>query len=304
MKVAATLVFVLAVVATPRERVLGLRRSTPCCWPRWPGWPACRWPLLARRLRRRGAVRRVRPVPPDRRRGPAHRGAGPVAVGAGPVGRLEHPGQGHPRRRGHHAARHHDVGPELLRGLDRLRVPRAFTAIAGFMVRYVEVITGEVRPHAHRPPVAGLRPPLAVAGPGRGRRRRARCSSGPSSGASACTWPWCPGASPASCPRRPGTRTRRASGPLASLVPAAGGRGRRDRAGWRHERRRRVHVDGLAYAYPDGRQALRGVDLDVAAGERVAVLGPNGAGKTTLVLHLNGILLTAGRRRSPSAGSR
>jgi cobalt/nickel transport system permease protein len=35
--------------------------------------------------------------------------------------------------------------PELLCGLDRLRVPRAFTAIAGFMVRYGEVIVGEVR---------------------------------------------------------------------------------------------------------------------------------------------------------------
>jgi len=34
---------------------------------------------------------------------------------------------------------------ELLYGLDRLRVPRAFTAIAGFMVRYAEVITGEAR---------------------------------------------------------------------------------------------------------------------------------------------------------------
>ena len=34
---------------------------------------------------------------------------------------------------------------ELLGGLDRLHVPRAFTAIAGFMVRYVEVITGEAR---------------------------------------------------------------------------------------------------------------------------------------------------------------
>jgi cobalt/nickel transport system permease protein len=35
--------------------------------------------------------------------------------------------------------------PELLRGLERLRLPRAFTAIAGFMVRYADVITGEVR---------------------------------------------------------------------------------------------------------------------------------------------------------------
>ena len=54
-----------------------------------------------------------------------------------------------------------------------------------------------------------------------------------------------------------------------------------------------LDVAGLAYAYPDGHQALFGVDLHVHQGERVALLGPNGAGKTTLVLHLNGIL-TAG----------
>lgn len=51
-----------------------------------------------------------------------------------------------------------------------------------------------------------------------------------------------------------------------------------------------LEVSGLAFAYPDGHQALHGVNLRVEAGERVALLGPNGAGKTTLVLHLNGIL--------------
>lgn len=51
-----------------------------------------------------------------------------------------------------------------------------------------------------------------------------------------------------------------------------------------------LEAEGLAYAYPDGTQALYGVDLTIGRGERVALLGPNGAGKTTLVLHLNGIL--------------
>ncbi len=60
-------------------------------------------------------------------------------------------------------------------------------------------------------------------------------------------------------------------------------------------------VKGLAFAYPDGHQALFGIDLRVEPGERVAVLGPNGAGKTTLVLHLNGVL-TAGAGRIEVAG--
>lgn len=60
-------------------------------------------------------------------------------------------------------------------------------------------------------------------------------------------------------------------------------------------------VRGLAYAYPDGRQALYGVNLRIDRGERVALLGPNGAGKTTLALHLNGIL-TAGAGSVSVAG--
>lgn len=57
-----------------------------------------------------------------------------------------------------------------------------------------------------------------------------------------------------------------------------------------------VQFKGVEFTYPDGSRALKGIDLTVHVGERVAVLGPNGSGKTTFVLHMNGIL-------RPSAGS-
>jgi cobalt/nickel transport system ATP-binding protein len=57
-----------------------------------------------------------------------------------------------------------------------------------------------------------------------------------------------------------------------------------------------LEVDGVAFAYPDGHQALFGVGFRIGRGERVALLGPNGAGKTTLVLQLNGVLLPGAGR--------
>jgi ATP-binding cassette, subfamily C, bacterial len=51
----------------------------------------------------------------------------------------------------------------------------------------------------------------------------------------------------------------------------------------------RIDVAGVRYAYDRGGEVLRGVDLTVRPGERLAVVGPSGAGKTTLSRLLAGV---------------
>jgi cobalt/nickel transport system ATP-binding protein len=55
-----------------------------------------------------------------------------------------------------------------------------------------------------------------------------------------------------------------------------------------------IEVRNLRFHYPDGTQALAGVDFKLCPGETVALFGANGSGKTTFVLHLNGLLIGEG----------
>lgn len=51
-----------------------------------------------------------------------------------------------------------------------------------------------------------------------------------------------------------------------------------------------VVIQNVCFAFHDGPDVLRDVNLTVSVGEKAALVGPNGAGKSTLLRHLVGLL--------------
>lgn len=87
--------------------------------------------------------------------------------------------------------------------------------------------------------------------------------------------------------------------PVSSLVPSTWERQkpwkyprlfRRKNAQRVPENNKAVEIKNLWYTYPDGKEALRGIDCTLKKGEFVAILGENAAGKSTLLKQMVGLL--------------
>lgn len=51
-----------------------------------------------------------------------------------------------------------------------------------------------------------------------------------------------------------------------------------------------MDIENLWFTYPDGEEALKGLNLTIKKGDFIALIGENGAGKTTLLKSMNGLL--------------
>ena len=51
-----------------------------------------------------------------------------------------------------------------------------------------------------------------------------------------------------------------------------------------------IEIKDLYYKYPDGYEALKGIDLTLHKGQSLGIVGSNGAGKSTLLKCINGLL--------------
>ena len=53
-----------------------------------------------------------------------------------------------------------------------------------------------------------------------------------------------------------------------------------------------LEIKKLNYSYPDGKKALKDINIKIDDNETIGIVGANGAGKSTLIKTIVGIFLT------------